>query len=368
MSAAGGEHSSYVVDADIAAASTLPGAFYSDVEAFAKARERVFARSWQWLGDLADIDAPCSLAPRTLLPGLLDEPLLLVRDAEGMARCLSNVCTHRGNLLIREPCRAEGIRCGYHSRRFDLAGRMTFMPGFKGVANFPAPSDDLAQVPFASWAGHAFASLDPVAPFEAFFADVAARTAALPIADWQASASRARDFTVHAHWALYVENFLEGFHIPFVHPALDAAVDAATYATELFPHAVLQVALARPGEPAFETSSQQRVAAYYWWVFPNLMLNLYPWGLSVNLVLPQAIDRTRVVFASYVGDESLLGKGAGGDLDRVEAEDEAIVEAVQRGVRSRFYSRGRYSPTRERGVHHFHRVLCEFMEKGSQAA
>ena len=89
------------------------------------------------------------------------------------------------------------------------------------------------------------------------------------------------------------------------------------------------------------------------------MLNFYPWGLSLNLVQPLAIDRTRVLFRSYVADPAQLETGAGASLDRVEAEDEAIVQAVQRGVRSRLYTRGRYSPTRERGVHHFHRLLCE---------
>ena len=104
-----------------------------------------------------------------------------------------------------------------------------------------------------------------------------------------------------------------------------------------------------------------REAARYWWVFLNLMLSVYPWGISVNVVQPQAIDRTRVLFRSFVWDESHLDKGAGSGLDRVEAEDEAIVEAVARGVRSRLYGRGRYSPTRERGVHHFHRLLAEFL-------
>jgi choline monooxygenase len=104
-----------------------------------------------------------------------------------------------------------------------------------------------------------------------------------------------------------------------------------------------------------------RVAAYYWWIFPNLMLNFYPWGLSVNLVQPEAINRTRVAFRSYVWDESKLDKGAGAALHQVEMEDEAIVEAVQRGTGSRLYRKGRYSPTRELGTHHFHRLLCEFM-------
>ena len=163
--------------------------------------------------------------------------------------------------------------------------------------------------------------------------------------------SRDRDFLVHAHWALYVENYLEGFHIPFVHPALDRAVDYASYGGEIRRYANLQLAHDRDG----------RVAARYWWVFPNLMLNFYPWGLSLNLVQPLDLDRTRVTFRSFVSDPSRLETGAGAGLDRVEAEDEAIVQAVQRGVRSRLYRRGRYSPTRERGVHHFHRLLAEFL-------
>src|SRR5215813_12283325 len=118
----------YAVDADITVASTLDPSFYCDEAVYALSRERVFARTWQWIGDLSDVMQPESLAPRNLLPGLLDEPLVLVRDASGVLRCLSNVCTHRGNLLVKAPCTAAQIRCGYHSRRFDLAGRMRFMP------------------------------------------------------------------------------------------------------------------------------------------------------------------------------------------------------------------------------------------------
>jgi len=89
------------------------------------------------------------------------------------------------------------------------------------------------------------------------------------------------------------------------------------------------------------------------------MLNFYPWGLSVNVVQPQGPSRTRVVFRSYVGNAALLGGGAGGALHQVEMEDEAVVLTVQRGIRSRLYRHGRYSPSREQGVHHFHRLLCE---------
>jgi choline monooxygenase len=297
---------------------------------------------------------------------MLDEPLLLARDAAGALRCLSNVCTHRANLLVTAPCRAEQIRCGYHSRRFDLAGRMTFMPEFADARDFPSDADHLPQVAFANWAGHGFASLAPSAPFDAFFGDVRALVAWLPVGQYHHDPRRDRDYTIAAHWALYVENYLEGFHIPFVHAGLNEAVDYASYTTELFRYSSVQRALARNGEAAFATPRDgadhgRPVAAYYAWIFPNLMLNFYPWGMSVNVVEPLGLDRTRVRFRSYVGDPDRLDAGAGSGLDRVEAEDEAIVEAVQRGVRSRLYRGGRYSPARERGVHQFHCLLAEFL-------
>jgi choline monooxygenase len=343
---------SYSIDPDITVARTLPGAFYSDAAAFDRSRERVFARTWQWIGDLDDIASPQALSPRDLLPGLLDEPLLLARDAQGALRCLSNVCTHRGNILVKSPCAAKEIRCGYHSRRFDLSGRMTFMPEFGEAKDFPSPSDDLPRVAFDEWAGHGFASLDPVAPFAEFTAGLRGAVAALPLDRMRHDASRNRDYEIRAHWALYVENYLEGFHIPFVHPGLSEVVDYPAYRTELHRWSNVQIANAKDATPATQ----------YWWIFPNLMLNFYPWGLSLNLVQPQSIERTRVLFRSYVWDESRLGEGAGAALDRVEAEDEAIVEAVHRGVRARLYTRGRYSPAREAGVHHFHRLLCERLD------
>ena len=161
----------FTIDPDVTLARTLPSAFYLDAAVHALTRERVFARTWQWLGDLADVRLPGSLSPREMLAGHLDEPLLLARDGGGALRCLSNVCTHRGNILVPAPCRAEQIRCGYHSRRFDLDGRMTFMPGFEQAKGFPGPSDHLPRVPFAEFAGQAFASLAPAAPFDAFIAD-----------------------------------------------------------------------------------------------------------------------------------------------------------------------------------------------------
>jgi len=205
------------------------------------------------------------------------------------------------------------------------------------------------------------------------FADVAGgmrkRLAGLPFDRLAFDATGARDYFVNANWALYVDNYLEGFHIPYVHNSLAATLDYGAYAVELERYAVLQLGVARPGEPAFGTTlasshpdAKKRIAAYYYWLFPTTMFNVYPWGVSVNVVTPLAVDRTRVSFLPFVWDENAREQGAGGGLDRVEREDEAIVEAVQRGVSGRLYERGRYSATRETGVHHFHRLLAEFMK------
>jgi choline monooxygenase len=297
---------------------------------------------------------------------LLDQPLLFTRDAQDSLHALSNVCTHRGMLVCEGESVQASLRCRYHGRRFGLDGRFRGMPEFDGAENFPAPSDDLPRVPFANWGKLLFAALEPAVAFGALTAEMERRVGWLPLDRAVLDPSRSRDYLVRANWALYVDNYLEGFHIPYVHPALSGAIDYPSYRTETFPWASVQVGPASGSEDALEPPAGspdhgQRVAGYYFWLFPATMLNFYPWGISVNAVQPLAVDRTRVRFLSYVWDASRLDQGAGAGLDRVEREDEAVVETVQRGVRSRLYSRGRYSPAREAGVHHFHRLLAEFL-------
>jgi choline monooxygenase len=105
------------------------------------------------------------------------------------------------------------------------------------------------------------------------------------------------------------------------------------------------------------------VGAFYFWLFPNIMFNFYPWGLSLNVVTPLSAGRTKVAFHSYVWNSALRESGVGAGLHRVEMEDEEVVESVQRGVRSRLYDRGRYSERREVGTHHFHELLADFMAR-----
>jgi choline monooxygenase len=365
---------SWTIDADIRRAATLPAEVYSDPLWFAAARDRVFARSWQLVADIDAVRVPGATYPFTLLEGILDEPLLLTRDSGDQVHCLSNVCTHRGTLVCEHAGVQPALRCRYHGRRFAHDGRFLSMPEFEGAEGFPSPADNLAKVPFGTWGKLVFAALDPAFPLAELLAEVDARVSWLPLHEAVFDPVRSRDYLVRANWALYCDNYLEGFHIPYVHAGLAGALDYGEYRTELFPWANLQLGVASGGGDVFDLppsspdyglqKAGQQIAAYYFWLFPNTMLNVYPWGVSVNIVRPLAPDRTRVSFLSYVWDPTRLDRGAGAGLDRVEREDEAIVESVQRGVRSRLYHRGRYSPSREQGPHHFHRLLERFLGEG----
>lgn len=356
----------FTIDPDIRRAATLPAAVYRDRGWFDAQRERIFARAWHLVGDEGRLKAPGHVLPVTLLAGCLDEPLVLVRDGEGGLRCLSNVCTHRGNVVVEGEGHLQGLRCRYHGRRFGLDGCFKSMPEFDGVEGFPSPADDLPRLPLERRGPWLFTSLDPACSFADWVAPVEERLGWLPLDELVFDAATSRDYVIEANWALYVDNYLEEFHIPYVHAALAGSLDYGAYRTELFELASLQLGVGREGEPAFELPAGHPdegtiVAGYYFWLFPNLMLNFYPWGVSVNVVQPQGHERTRVSFLTYAWDPEARRQGAGGNLHRVEMEDEAVVEAVQRGVRSRLYDRGRYSPRREAGVHHFHRLLARFL-------
>ena len=341
------------INPDIRRAETLSSEFYTAEKYFNESKEKIFARTWQMVGTTDEIN---NIKPHSILENFFDEPILLTKNGENF-NCLSNVCTHRGKILIEKDCEANGIRCGYHGRRFDLNGKFLSMPEFETVENFPSEKDNLPKIPFGIWEKFLFASVNPIAPLEVFLSEMKEKLQAFNLENLKFVS--AKDYTVKAHWALYCENYLEGFHIPFVHQSLNETIDYGAYNTETFRYSSLQTGVAKNGENAFDFD--KNTAAFYFFVFPNLMFNFYPWGLSVNIVKPLKPDLTEVSFLTFVSDESKLNKGAGADLETVEFEDEAVVESVQKGIRSRLYDRGRYSPTREQGTHHFHRLIAEFM-------
>lgn len=356
----------FFIDKNIARAKTIATDFYTEAKYYEEAKEKIFATSWQFATDSDQLKETGCAFPFTVLENYLNEPLLLTKDKEGGLHCMSNVCTHRGNLMVTEPCKLHNLVCKYHGRQFSLEGKFIAMPQFKEVEGFPAEADNLHKLPLFKWGKLLFTSLNNSIAAEEFFSDMMKRMEWFPMDKLEYRSELSKEYNVKANWALYCENYLEGFHIPFVHSGLNAVLDFSEYTTEVFKYSNLQLGIAKKGESCFtlpETSPDygKNVAAFYFWVFPNMMFNFYPWGLSINIVKPNGLSETKVSFLSYVSYESKLNLGAGNGLDTVEMEDEDVVENVQKGIRSRFYTHGRYSVTREQGTHHFHSLLAEFI-------
>ncbi|NQY05628.1 MAG: Rieske 2Fe-2S domain-containing protein [Flavobacteriaceae bacterium] len=359
----------FYINPDISQAETLPASFYKSDTVFERIKEAIFEHTWQWIGD-ANTLVPLSehVYPFTLLDNYLTEPMLLVRDKSDHIKCLTNVCTHRGNIVIHNPGKAKHLICMYHGRRFNLDGSFKMMPEFTEAKNFPRPCDNLHEFQLRNWGTHLFVGQDPAFDFSEVIDVMKERVGFLPLHEFKLDESRNKDYIINCHWALYCDNYLEGFHIPFVHEDLNAALDYGSYTTEIYEHVNLQIGYSEGGDETFDLPEGhpdfgKHVAAYYYWVFPNMMFNFYPWGLSVNVVKPFSKNKTKVSFITYVYDESKLDSGAGALLDKVEREDEFVVEGVHKGLQSKFYQAGRFSPTREKGVHHFHSLLAKYLNE-----
>ncbi|MBC7886216.1 MAG: aromatic ring-hydroxylating dioxygenase subunit alpha [Saprospiraceae bacterium] len=360
---------SYFVDKDISLAKTIHTDFYTDLKVYDMSKEKIFAAGLHYVGDLDMLPEKGSVIPLLLHEGFLDEPIILLRDKDDKITCMSNVCTHRGNILVTEPCKISQLRCVYHGRTFNLNGEVIFMPEFKEVQNYPCKEDNLSSIQVFQWGKLLFVSLRSKTQPKDYFGDMMHRMSFFPMAELVRRDDLSRDYVVNANWALYCENYLEGFHIPFVHQGLSEVLDFGDYETELYyPYSSLQLGVAKNTLDTFDLPKDafdygRNIAAYYFWVFPNMMFNFYPWGLSLNIISPLATDKTKVSFITYMYDESKYNVGAGSDLDRVEMEDEEIITNVQKGVKSRFYTQGRYSVKREKGTHHFHRLLTRFINE-----
>ena len=145
----------------------------------------------------------------------IGEAMILTREKGGAEfRILSNVCTHRGMIVNQKPCSDKSMQCPYHGRTFSLDGKFRNMPEFEGVIGFPSSSDDLKEYDLSQWKGLQFVRIeqDP-SGFEHISAELDRRLGWMDIENLRYDNTRDRDYTIAANWALYVDNYLEGFHV-----------------------------------------------------------------------------------------------------------------------------------------------------------
>ena len=199
------------IDEDICKARTMPSKFYHSPKIYRKLK-KLFNRSWQFVGD-TDLLEKNNAHPDILLEGMVDEPYVLTKSDENI-QCLSNVCTHRGTIVCEKATKTKNLICGYHGRQFHIDGKMKFMPEFKDVENFPSKSDDLPSIEMNVWKDMIFIINDKKCEISELIKPMNERVSWLPLEEFKYKPELSRIYNVKANWALYCDNYLEGFHIP----------------------------------------------------------------------------------------------------------------------------------------------------------
>jgi len=353
-------------DPRIERASTIPARLYNDPVYLELERERVFAHSWQLVGRADQLREHGDF----MTAEVGNDSIVVLRDGEAL-RGFHNVCLHRAGPVAQGCGRRKTLQCRYHGWTYSLDGSLLRAPEMQGVEGFRPEEMHLVQVQVAEWGPLVFANLDGKAPpLLEVLEDVPSRVAPFGCEGMRYVTSRSWD--IACNWKVYVDNYLEGYHVPVVHPGLHKELDYDAYSVEPHRYFSIQHAPLRPvvGNAAgrrYDPSATDTPEAVYVWLFPNVMLNVYLGQMQTNVVLPLAHDRTRVVFDWYAAEPpanperdaeftKLLAFS-----DEIQEEDISICETVQRNLRSRVYDRGRYSAARENGVHHFHSLLHEFL-------
>jgi choline monooxygenase len=353
------------VHEQIECAHTLASRFYIDPAVLEIEKEKIFRRTWQLVGTLNQPCGEINGAKRTIADpetfftaDLAGEPIVIVRDKEGTLRAFSNVCRHRAGPIAQGSGSKSVLRCGYHGWTYTLDGRLIGTPDVEGVEFFDRSTMGMVPLRLETWEEFIFVNFYTKAePLSSFLGEIPKQARGFQFAGLR-SVER-RDYVLDCNWKVYVDNYLEGYHIPIAHPGLMREIDYAQYRTDTFRYYSQQFAPIRAmktedtGE-RFYPPGTGRQEALYFWIFPNLMLNI-------------SQEKTLTIFEWFFHDatsEKARGriKKAVAFSDEVQQEDIGLCESVQRGLRSATYNRGRYSVRRENGVHHFHMLLREFLE------
>ena len=340
----------FSINKDITIAKSLHSDFYTKEECFDLSLSKILSKSWQLACHKSDL-LKDNIYPFTFLEDTINEPMVIAKSDDRISS-FTNVCTHRGHIINQKKCFRKRMKCDYHGRTFNLDGTMNSMPGFENVRNFPSDRDNIKSFPIIDWNDFIFTSLNPSININDILKDITDRVKNFPFEKISFSEKYSKVYNLDANWALYCENYLEGLHVPFVHRELNNEIDLKTYKTKLLKNGVLQ----------YTDNKNNEIYAYYYWIFPNLMFNFYDWGLSVNIVEPISSNKTRIKFLSFITKDSEQLNKKIKELDIVELEDEKVVLNVQKGVQSQFYKNGRYSAEYEKGTHHFHRLICQYIK------
>ena len=357
---------SYNDQAPLSEAATIPGPWYVDDRMAELERQTAFSKTWQVLGRAEQVAKPGQFVTGTVA----GEPIVAVRGQDGLLRAFYNVCRHHAAKVVTETCGiASLLHCPYHGWNYGLDGSLKGMPEFDGVKNFERQQNGLIPVKAEVWEAFVFVNLDPQAEsLTKFLGNLVGRCAPL---EWgQLHYLASKTYNIACNWKVFVDNYLDGgYHVPHLHKGLNSVLDYKQYTIENEDRYCLQSSpMVASDEDAATGATRKGDRAWYFWQYPNFMINCYAGYMDTNLVIPVDTDHCRVIFDFYFGDVSEAARAYNEQSiavgDRVQDEDLGICEDVQRGLKSRAYGAGRLSVRREAGEQLFHRLLAADLKAG----
>jgi choline monooxygenase len=370
-------------------AETLTPDAYRSEEFFAIERERVFAASWVGVGCVAELREPGDV----LVTEVAGRSLFVIRTRTGDLRAFYNVCRHRGTRLLADgECHVNRfIRCPYHSWAYDHDGACIGTPLFEGseipedqravfdmngARAFDRADFGLLRVAVEAWGPLVFVNLDGEAgPLAEQLGDLPSRTAGYRLDEWEIA--RVADYDVAANYKLAGENFMEYYHLPWVHPGLVKVSPIEAHHRWQGPGMYTGMCTNpiaadtddggwSSGVPTIEgLRESDATSARFLWLFPNVALNVLPNHLFVILAHPLAPGATRERTYLLTHPETRATEDGIDQLaqfwDTVNREDIEIIERVQLGIDTTPFPGGRLCYRFEEPLNRFHNMVADRM-------
>lgn len=376
-------------DVGVERSGTLPADWYTSRELFELEQQHLFRHVWTCVGRTEQVAEPgqfftCEVA---------NEQVVVVRDSDRGLRALSNVCLHRAGPVAMGCGQRKAFQCPYHGWTYELDGRVRRTRGMESTEDFDPASMRLPEFRAATWGPLVWVALeDDVPPLEEWLSQITPRAANYRMDELTYVGGR--KWRIACNWKMYVDNYMEGYHIPFIHPGLNQGLSPTVYTYELGrwsnqqygaePHPRgpgSRVASVLGSVQAFRTlkppmeglDAAERNGYYFFWLFPCHTLNFMPDGFLLMSVRPIDVELTESTFSWWFPEETALDRKLlqaavvnFGHL--VNTEDVEICTHAQKGMRSSVYHQGRYSAEQEKCLHHFHRLATAYMEPHLAAA
>ena len=331
-----------------AEARTLPAEAYTSPDVFRRERAGIFGREWLLVGHKSEIRNPGDY----IATEITGWPIFVIRNRDGILKGFHNVCRHRaGNLVDDGAGHCDQLRCRYHGWLYDHDGRLRRRPDFAEVDDASASGLALFPVKTEIWRGFVFINLDTKAsPLDASLGGLPALVGDLPIERFVFHGRRSYDLDFN--WKTYTDNYLEGYHIPYLHSSLATELDMSQYRVENGDRICVHRAATRSG------------AVYqglFMWRWPNNTIGVYGQGFNICRILPHSESRLRLIFDFFFDPAAELS-GAEKDskakatCDVVE-EDFPMCAVVQRNYKAGVYDSGPLSPKHETGLAYFHDLV-----------